>query len=54
VPAGETVVLEPGGLHVMCVGVSQPLSAGQQIPMTVVFEKAGEVAVEAEVRTEAP
>lgn len=53
-PDGETIVLGPGELHVMCVGVAEPLTAGQQIPMTVVFEKAGEMAVEAEVRTEAP
>lgn len=54
VPAGNTITLEPGGLHVMCLDVLEPLTLGQQIPVTVVFEEAGEMGVVAEVRTEAP
>lgn len=27
IPAGETVHLEPGGLHLMCLGVEEPLVA---------------------------
>ena len=42
---GETVALEPGGTHVMFMGLTEPLEAGAHIAATLVFEKAGEVAV---------
>lgn len=31
-PAGETVSLEPGGLHVMCLGIVEPFVSGERIP----------------------
>lgn len=43
---GETVTLKPGGMHVMLTGLKQPLSRGQKVKGTLVFEKAGMVAVE--------
>jgi copper(I)-binding protein len=44
VPAGGTAVLEPGGLHVMFMGLDgDGLDAGEQVPATLVFEKAGSV-----------
>lgn len=47
IPAGETVTLEPGGLHVMFMGLGgDPLEPGETIPATLIFEKAGEMAVE--------
>lgn len=45
IPAGETVMLKPGGLHVMFMGLSEPLTEGDKIPATLVFENAGEVEV---------
>ncbi|MEQ8290990.1 MAG: copper chaperone PCu(A)C [Roseovarius sp.] len=45
IPAGETVELAPGGYHVMFMGLSDPFEAGTEIPVTLVFEKAGEVEV---------
>lgn len=45
IPAGETVMLEPGGLHVMFMGLEGPLVAGAEFPATLVFEKAGELEV---------
>jgi copper(I)-binding protein len=42
---GETVALEPGGTHVMFMGLTAPFEAGERIAATLVFEKAGEVAV---------
>jgi periplasmic copper chaperone A len=42
---GETVALEPGGTHVMFMGLTDPFEAGEQIAATLVFEEAGEVAV---------
>jgi copper(I)-binding protein len=48
-PAGKTVELKPGGLHVMFIGLKQPLALGTRVPVTLRFEKAGEVQVEFEV-----
>ena len=45
VPAGETVMLERGGLHVMFMQLPQGLAEGTEIPATLTFEKAGEVEV---------
>ncbi len=47
--AGERLVLEPGGTHIMLMGLVSPLVAGQRVPLTLRFEVAGEVAVEAVV-----
>jgi copper(I)-binding protein len=47
IPPGETVTFEPGGKHVMFMGLEgDPLEVGERIPATLVFERAGEVAVE--------
>ncbi len=47
---GETVVLEPGGFHVMLMGLKTPLVEGTRFPMTLIFEKAGSIAVEVTVQ----
>lgn len=46
IPAGETVSFAPGGLHVMFMGL-QPddLPVGDSIDVTLIFDRAGEVAV---------
>ncbi|HZE91001.1 MAG TPA: copper chaperone PCu(A)C [Rhizobacter sp.] len=49
VPAGQTVELKPGALHVMLVGLKAPLQQGDHFPMTLKFEKAGEVTVQVNV-----
>ena len=47
VPAGQTVALEPGGYHVMFMGLGgDPFEDGERVPATLVFEKAGEIEVE--------
>jgi copper(I)-binding protein len=44
---GETVALAPGGMHVMFMGLDgDPFEEGERIPATLVFERAGEIAVE--------
>jgi periplasmic copper chaperone A len=48
-PAGKAVKLEPGGLHVMFIGLTQPLALGSKVPVTLKFQKAGEMKVEFEV-----
>ena len=44
--AGATVKLEPGGYHLMLLGLKQPLKAGERFPLTLHFEKAGQLTVE--------
>ncbi len=47
IPAGETVTLAPGGMHVMFMGLGgDPFEVGETIPATLVFEIAGEIDVE--------
>ncbi len=43
---GETVMLKPGGLHVMFVDLKHPLEKGKAVEATLKFEKAGTVDVE--------
>ena len=40
VPAGASVTLQPGGHHVMLMGLTAPLKEGDSFPLTVVFENA--------------
>lgn len=44
-PAGETVVLSPGGLHLMFMGLKQAFVEGETVPVTLVFERAGTVEI---------
>ena len=48
-PPGGHAQLAPGGLHVMLVGLQDPLVAGKSFPLTLRFEQAGEVTVTVEV-----
>ncbi len=43
-------MLKPGGLHVMFMGLNAPFKAGTNFPLTLVFEKAGEIKVDVKVR----
>jgi periplasmic copper chaperone A len=43
---GETVDLKPGSMHVMLMGLKQPLEKGQKVKGTLEFEKAGKVEIE--------
>jgi copper(I)-binding protein len=45
VPAGGSVELKPGGLHLMFMNIKAPLSAGETVPVKLKFAKAGEVEV---------
>lgn len=46
----ETVQLKPGGYHLMIMGLSKELIAGDTIELELVFENAGGITVKAEVR----
>ncbi|MNS92928.1 hypothetical protein D3C72_1270760 [compost metagenome] len=43
IPAGQTVELKPGGLHMMFFDVKKPFAEGDKVPVTLIFEKAGKV-----------
>ena len=45
VAPGAKVAFSPGGLHIMVVGLKQPLKEGQTFPLTLTFEKAGKIDV---------
>jgi copper(I)-binding protein len=57
-PAGQTVKLTPGGMHVMLIDVKQPLKAGDKVPLVLSVQSSGmsltTVKLEAEVRTAPP
>jgi periplasmic copper chaperone A len=49
VPAGGTVAMAQGGLHVMLTGLKAPLKEGETLSLDVAFEKAGVLKVEVPV-----
>lgn len=50
IPPGQTISLEPGGLHIMCIGRQAELVSGEQIPILLEFATLGELEVEADIR----
>jgi copper(I)-binding protein len=50
IPPGGQVELKPGGLHVMLIGLKRELAVGDRLTVTLYFEQAGVVTLEAEVR----
>jgi periplasmic copper chaperone A len=50
IPANGSAVLKPGGYHVMLIGLKKPLSAGENFPVTLNFEKAGNISVTVSVQ----
>ncbi len=49
-PPGETVSLEPGGLHIMCKGKQIPFEEGARFSLTLTFATHEPITVEVEVR----
>lgn len=45
VTAGTPTELKPGGQHIMLIGLKAPLKQGDSFPVTLKFEKAGDVLV---------
>lgn len=52
IPPGAVVTFGPGGKHLMLVGLTRPLVAGQRIPLTLRFERLGLVRIA--LRVEGP
>ncbi len=49
-PAGQAVALAPGGNHLMLIGLTAPLVAGETVPLTFQFASAPTITVQAQVR----
>lgn len=52
IPAGDTVELVSGGLHIMLIDLVDDLEVGDRFEVTLTFEHAGDVTVTAEVRAQ--
>lgn len=52
IPAGQTTALEPGGLHIMCIDRQVDFAPGDNVPISLSFSQAGQIAVEAEIRSQ--
>jgi len=50
IPAGQTVMLKPGGDHAMFIEPVRHAAAGEQLPATLVFREAGRLPVVFQVR----
>lgn len=46
IPAGQSVMLEPSGTHIMLTRLNHPLMEGETLPLTLTFERAGQVTVD--------
>ncbi|HAZ94088.1 MAG TPA: copper chaperone PCu(A)C [Porticoccaceae bacterium] len=51
VPAGETVVFEPGGLHIMLFNIDTELAAGEVTQMQLITDQCGSISFDAKVRS---
>ncbi|MBW6424704.1 DUF1775 domain-containing protein [Rhizobium sp. XQZ8] len=54
IPAGKTVELTPGGLHLMFMKVKEPFKAGGAVQATLTFEKAGKVDITLPIEAAGP
>lgn len=46
IPAGETVALAPGGLHVMLMDLQRPMVEGESYSLSVIFADGTEASIE--------
>lgn len=49
-PSGETVTLQPGGLHVMLIGLAHTLEVGDTFDLGVVFDDGSKAALSVPVK----
>jgi len=45
VPKGRSAVLQPGGYHIMFIGLHKPLKAGETFPLTLKFKNAKPITI---------
>ena len=51
IPAGATVMLKPGGYHIMFMGLKASFAKDTKVPVTLVFEKAGSLDIVLDVES---
>ena len=49
IPARETVLFQPGGLHVMLLGLKKDLKVGDSFPLVLQFAHVGDIQIEVTV-----
>jgi hypothetical protein len=49
VPAQSDLKLQPGGNHIMLFDLAAPLAKGESFPLTLSFEKAGDITIDVSV-----
>jgi hypothetical protein len=54
IPAGGETSLQPGGFHVMLLGLKHDLKEGETVDLTLTFENAGDVTITAPVHMMEP
>jgi copper(I)-binding protein len=50
IEAGEEVILEPGGKHIMVMQLKRDIKGGDEIDFILYFRRAGEISISAEAR----
>jgi periplasmic copper chaperone A len=50
-PGSAATVLRPGGAHVMLESLKRPLRAGTTFPLTLIFQRAGQLQIEVPVES---
>ncbi len=53
-PVGEAIMLQPGGMHIMLIGLTQNLSAGENIKLSLEFSDGSKQALEVPVQAIMP
>ena len=53
IPASADMRLEPGGSHLMFMGLEKPLVEGDHFPITLQFERSGKITVDMMVQMQA-
>lgn len=51
IPAGKSLTLEPGGLHIMLMGLKKPILVGDKITMTIDLDGADDLNVTWDAKT---
>lgn len=51
VAPGEPSILQPGGMHIMFMGLKAPLVEQETFPVTLTFEKAGKIEIEVSIQS---
>ena len=46
IPEGDELIMQPGGIHIMIMGISKPLLVGEEIPATLKFNNEIEIDIE--------